>query len=129
MHGQPVSCHHLGVLCVLSLTPWQVKFVHGFNPSQSMGNVERWLIECEAAMRETVKVDELVSGVTECAVHTCYDVCRGSGLGIASPWSSAGAATADAPYGLHRLTPCALASMQNVTMEAFNGYAHTPRIK
>jgi hypothetical protein len=29
----------------------QVKFGRGFNPSESMGNVERWLIECEIAMR------------------------------------------------------------------------------
>lgn len=28
---------------------------HSFNPKDSSGNVERWLIECELAMRDTLK--------------------------------------------------------------------------
>ena len=33
----------------------QVPFKKSFNPKDSMGNVERWLIECEAAMRDSLK--------------------------------------------------------------------------
>ena len=33
----------------------KVPFKKSFNPKDSMGNVERWLIECEAAMRESLK--------------------------------------------------------------------------
>ena len=33
----------------------QVPFLNAFNPKDSGGNVERWLIECEIAMRDTVK--------------------------------------------------------------------------
>ena len=35
--------------------PPQVPFKKSFNPKDSMGNVERWLIECEAAMRDSLK--------------------------------------------------------------------------
>ncbi len=33
----------------------QVTFARGFNPRDSQGCVERWLIECEIAMRDTIK--------------------------------------------------------------------------
>ncbi len=33
----------------------QVTFARSFNPKDSQGCVERWLIECEIAMRDTVK--------------------------------------------------------------------------
>lgn len=39
----------------LSFGCHQVTFQHPFNPKDSMGCVERWLIECEIAMRGTVK--------------------------------------------------------------------------
>jgi dynein heavy chain len=43
-----------------TLTPFasrflQVGFMHSFNPKESQGSVERWLIECELAMRDTIK--------------------------------------------------------------------------
>lgn len=33
----------------------KVTFMRPFNPKDAMGNVERWLIDCEAAMRDTMK--------------------------------------------------------------------------
>ncbi|MEW5317509.1 MAG: hypothetical protein WDW38_008798 [Sanguina aurantia] len=41
----------------------KVPFISTFNPKDSLGNVERWLIECEIAMRDTMKA----------TIHSSFD--------------------------------------------------------
>ncbi len=45
----------------------KVPFSTSFNPRDSLGAVERWLIECEVAMRDTLKVRGLAWGLWEVA--------------------------------------------------------------
>ena len=44
----------------------QVPFKKSFNPKDSMGDAERWLVECEAAMRDSLK-DSLRRAFDACA--------------------------------------------------------------
>ncbi|KAG1667277.1 hypothetical protein FOA52_012566 [Chlamydomonas sp. UWO 241] len=46
---------NLDVTAMVSEESEKVPFVRSFNPKDSMGSVERWLIECESAMRDSLK--------------------------------------------------------------------------
>lgn len=45
----------MDVTAMISEEGEKIPFKRSFNPKDSMGNVERWLIECEAAMRDSLK--------------------------------------------------------------------------